>query len=219
MISKAEFWLVMAHYGAQIMPAQIFFYVIGLVLVAWLFLKPGKFINRVVKVYLMIAFGWNAIVFYFVLASDMAGDTYGNYIIGSVFLIIAGLFGGDVRQQKMQFSLPAGTEYRWATLVLMGLVFCYPLFGLVFGHDLQSLIMPGTFPCPTVALALLLLATALPQIDWIAYFLLLLCAIPATLFMQIARYGVYEDTILLLVGIYGLFVLVKAGLAGNLTAQ
>jgi hypothetical protein len=93
--------------------------------------------------------------------------------------------------------------------VLALLVFCYPLFGIALGHDFTSLIMSGTFPCPTIALALLLLTTALPQVDRVIYFLLLFCAIPFTPFFQIARYGVYEDTILLASGLYSLFLLIK----------
>jgi hypothetical protein len=79
----------------------------------------------------------------------------------------------------------------------------------VFGHGLASLIMPGTFPCPTTALALVLLTTALPQVDRIIYILLLVCAIPFTPFVQIARYGVYEDSILLATGIYALALLLS----------
>jgi len=86
-------------------------------------------------------------------------------------------------------------------------VFCYPLFGVAFGHDFARLIFPGTFPCPTTALGLLLLTTALPQVDKIIYVLLLFCAIPFTPFVQIAKYGVYEDAILFVSGVYSLILL------------
>ena len=97
----------------------------------------------------------------------------------------------------------------YAPLVLILLVFCYPLFGIAFGHSLASLIMPGTFPCPTTALGLLLLTTALPQVDKVIYILLLICAIPFTPFVQIARYDVYEDTILFATGMYSLVLLLQ----------
>jgi hypothetical protein len=107
----------------------------------------------------------------------------------------------------MHFFLPTVGWRKYATLVLTSLVFCYPLFGLAFGHRFTSLIVPGTFPCPTVALGLLLLTMALPRVDKAIYILLLICAIPFTPFVQIARYGVYEDTILFVVGVYGLVLL------------
>jgi hypothetical protein len=109
----------------------------------------------------------------------------------------------------MQFSLPVVGWRKYATLLLMMLVFCYPLFGMRSGQDFTSLIMPGTFPCPTTALGLLLLTIALPQVDKIIYILMLFFALPFTPFFQIAKYGVYEDIILFTIGIYSLVLLVR----------
>jgi hypothetical protein len=91
----------------------------------------------------------------------------------------------------------------------MLLVFCYPLFGIAFGHHFASLIMPGTFPCPTTALGLLMLTTALPRVNKIAYILLLLWAIPFPPFIQIPKYGVYEDAIMFISGVYSLILLLR----------
>jgi hypothetical protein len=204
LIPREEFWRVMETYGARILPAQVVFYVAAILIVAWLFLRPGRVQSLFAKLYLALAFAWTGVLFYFTLASDLAGDSYGNVVFGFVFLLVSALFLVDLVRGRMLFSLPAATGRRATTLVLLLLVFCYPLFGLLFGHGLTGLIMPGTFPCPTTALALLLLTTALPQVDRIIYGLLLLCAIPFTPFVQIARYGVYEDTILFASGIYGL---------------
>lgn len=210
MISKDEFWRVMAAYGAGISPAQIVFYVAAILCVGWVFLKPGKIQSLCAKLYLATAFAWTGIAFYMILARDMAGDSYGNYVFGVVFIIVSALFAIDLFRQRMQFSLPPAGWQKVTTLVLAVMVFCYPLFGIAFGHRFPSLIMPGTFPCPTVALGLLLLTTALPQVDRVIYILLLICAVPFTPFVQIARYGVYEDTILLTTGIYSLVLLVGA---------
>jgi hypothetical protein len=91
----------------------------------------------------------------------------------------------------------------------MLLVFCYPLFGIGFGHHFSSLIIPGTFPCPTTALGLLMLTTALPRVNKIAYILLLLWAIPFPPFIQIPKYGVYEDAIMFISGVYSLILLLR----------
>jgi hypothetical protein len=135
-----------------------------------------------------------------------------------VFIIVSVLFAVDLFRHKMQFSLPTVGGRKYATLVLTLLVFCYPLFGMAFGHSFTSLIMPGTFPCPTTALGLLLLTIALPQVNKIIYILLLICAIPFTPFVQIARYGVYEDTILFATGIYSLVLLLRYWKAETLPA-
>jgi hypothetical protein len=199
----------MEAYGAGIWPFQIVFYVAAILLVGWLFIRPGKRQSLCAKLYLSIAFLWNGIMFFLILARGMAGRSYGNYFNSSLFLIVSALFAVDMFRGKMSFALPAGGWRTCATLVLMVLVFCYPLFGVAFGHGSQSLILPGTFPCPTTALGLLLLTTALPQVDKIIYVVLLFCAIPFTPFFQISRYGVYEDTILLATGIYALVLLVR----------
>ncbi len=187
----------MAAYGAGIMPAQFVFYVAGILCVGWLLLNPGRITSLLAKLYLSLAFTWNGVAFYFTLARGMAGDSYGNYVIGSVFMFVSVLFVVDLFRQRMRFSLPAFGWRRHATWVLTLLVFGYPLFGRALGRDVTSLLFPGAFPCPTTALGLLLLTTALPQVDRTIYVLLLLCAIPFTPFVQIARHGVYEDVILL----------------------
>jgi hypothetical protein len=199
----------MAGYGAGISPAQVIFYATAILSVGWVFLKPGRIQSLCAKLYLAIAFAWTGIAFYLVLARDMAGGSYGNYVFGAVFIVVSALFAVDMFRQRMHFSLPTAGWQKITTLVLTALVFCYPLFGIAFGHGFTSLIMPGTFPCPTVALGLLLLTTALPQADRVIYILLLICATPFTPFVQIARYGVYEDTILFTTGIYSLVLLVR----------
>jgi hypothetical protein len=208
----------MEAYGAGISPVQIIFYIAAILLIGWLFLKPGRIQSLFAKLYLSIAFAWNGIAFFLILAKDMAGDSYANYLLGFAFIIVSLLFAVDLLRQEMQFSLPRVGWRKYATLVLMGLVFCYPLFGITFGHSFTSLIMPGTFPCPTTALGLLLLTTALPQVDKIVYILLLLCAIPFTPFVQIAKYGVYEDSILFATGIYSLALLLRYRKPENLPA-
>lgn len=219
MVPREEFWCIMEAYGAGIAPAQFLFYAAAILVVGWAFLKPDRIPSLFARLYLSLAFAWNGIVFYLILAKDMAGESYGNYFFASVFMIVSGLFGVDVVRQKMQFSLPTAGWHKYATLALMLLVFCYPLFGIASGRSLTSLIMPGTFPCPTTALGLLLLTTALPQVDKAIYLALLFCAIPFTPFIQIARYGVYEDTILFTTGVYSLVLLLRYRKAASLTAE
>jgi hypothetical protein len=215
MISAEEWWSIMEAYGARIWPAQAVFYVVAILLCAWLFYKPGRVQSWLLKLYLAIAFAWNGVVFFWALARNITGDNYGNYFFGSLFIIVSALLVMDLARQKMQFSLPAARWRKYATLALMLLVFCYPLVGIGFGHHFLRLIIPGTFPCPTTALGLILLTTALPWVDKIAYILLLVWAIPFPPFIQIPKYGVFEDAIMFVIGIYSLILLVKYWKAEN----
>jgi hypothetical protein len=199
----------MEAYGTRIWPFQIILYIAAMLLVVWLFRKSGRAQSFFVKLFLSIAFAWNGVLYYMIFARDMAGNSHGNYIFGSVFILISALFAVDLFRRKMQFALPAAGWRKYATLLWILLVFCYPLFGILSGHGFTSLIIPGTFPCPTIALGLLLLTIALPQVDRIIYLLLLFLAVPFTPFFQIARYGVYEDIILFAVGVYSLVLLVS----------
>ncbi len=209
MVTVEEWSQIMENYGAKIWPMQIIFYVVAFLLTIWLFLKPGKIQNILIKSYLCIAFTWIGIAFYFIIARDIAGDTYMNYIIGTCFIIISLLFAVDLFRNKMQFSLPTVRWLRYATLVLAMLVFSYHWIGMAFGHRFPNLIINGTVPCPTVTFGLMLLTTSLPRVNKIIYILLLILAIPFTPFFQIAKHGVYEDIILVAAGVYGLVLLIK----------
>jgi len=209
MIDAQQWWSIIEDYGAQIWPAQTVFYIAAILLTGWLFINPGKVQSWLTKLYLSIAFAWNGIVFFLTLAGDITGESYGNYFFGSLFIIVSALFALDLFRHKMQFSLPANGWIRYTTITLIALVFCYPLLGIALGHHFPRLIVPGTFPCPTTALGLLFLTTALPRVDKIAYILLLLWAIPFPPFIQIPKYGVYEDAIMFLSGLYSLILLLK----------
>jgi len=205
MLSPEEWWGILEAYGAKIWPAQAFFFVAAVLLVLLVFLKPGRIANTFVRLYMTLSFGWVGIVFFLTLGKGLKG----NYFFGSLFIIVAILFAADMFRQRMDFRLPIVSWQRYLTLVLVLIVLCYPIFSIAFGHRLPRVIIPGTFPCPTTALALVLLTTTLPRVDKIIYIILLFWAIPFPPLIQIPKYGVYEDTIMLAVGIYSLVMLLK----------
>jgi hypothetical protein len=205
MLSAEQWWGIIGAYGARVWPAQAIFFVVAAALVLLLIFKPDKLASALMKLYFCLAFGWNGMVFFMVLGKDLAG----NYFFGSLFTLVAILFAIDLFRDRIQFRYPKPNWQKYLTLALMLIVFCYPLISLVFGHYFPRVIIPGTFPCPTTALALLLLTTALPRVDKIMYVILLFWAIPFPPFIQIPRYGVYEDSIMLIVGIYSLIMLVR----------
>jgi hypothetical protein len=213
MISIEEWLSILTAYSRTIWPAQVIFYLAAILLTGWFLLNPKRVPDTILKLYFVLAFAWNGILWYFTLAKGMAGESYSNYFVGALFILVAVLFGVDIFRKKMQFTVPVAGWQRYASLTLLVLTFCYPLFGSLLGHDVDRLLFPGTYPCPTIAVAILLLTTALPQVDKVIFFLLLFLAIPLTPFVQIARYHVYEDVVLLATGVYGLFLYLKAKLS------
>lgn len=205
MLSAEEWWGILEAYGAKVWPAQAVFFGAAVLLMLLVFLKPGKIANTLVRLYMALSFGWVGIVFFVVLGKGLKG----NYFFGSLFIIVAILFALDMFRQRMDFHLPRVSWKRYLTLVLTLIALCYPIFSIAFGHRFPRVIIPGTFPCPTAALALVLLTTALPRVDKIIYIILLFWAIPFPPLIQIPKYGVYEDSIMFLVGLYSLVMLVK----------
>jgi hypothetical protein len=205
MLSAERWWEIIGAYGAGVWPAQVIFFMVAAALVLFLIFKPGKVATALMKLYFCLAFGWNGIVFFMILGKNLVG----SYFFGSLFTLVAILFAVDLFRGRIQFRYPVPNWQKYLTLALMLIVFCYPIISLVSGHYFPRIIIPGTFPCPTAALGLLLLTTALPRVDKIMYVILLFWAIPFPPFIQIPRYGVYEDGIMFIVGIYSLIMLVR----------
>jgi len=183
------------------------FFIIAIVLIAWLFLKSSKLSNALVKLYFVFSFGLSGPLFFMVFYSKSSGLVE-SYFMGSLFAVVAILFAVDIFRQKIVFHLVQANWQRWVTLILTLLVFCYPLFSIALGHYFPRILFPGTLPCPTTTIALVLLTTALPRVDKIIYFILLFFSILSAAFFDIPKYGVYEDGIMLGIGIYSLVMLV-----------
>jgi hypothetical protein len=205
MLPAEKWWEIIAAYGAAIWPAQLVFFVASVLIAAIVFLKPGTTTNTIVRVFLAVSLGWVGIVFFLVLGQGLKG----NYFFGALFSIAAILFAIDLYRRRMDFRTPASGWQKQFSIAAMLIVLCYPGFSLLFGHEFPRTIVPGTFPCPTTAFALLLLTFALPKVDKLVYFILLFWAIPFPPVIQIPNYGVYEDVIMFGVGIYALIMLIR----------
>jgi hypothetical protein len=205
MLSANEWWEIIKAYGAAVWPAQAIFFAGGLLLVLLVFMKPGRAVDALTRLYLTISLGWVGIVFFMVLGKGLAG----NYFFGSLFTIAAALFAVDLFRRKMHFELPKTPWQRYTTTALALAVICYPVVSLAFGHHFPGVIVPGSHPCPSAALGLVLLTMALPRVNKVAYIILLFWAIPFPPAIQIPKYGVYEDTIMFVVGLYALVMLIR----------
>lgn len=166
------------------------------------------------KCYFVYAFLWIGIIFFFLLGKDLPA-----YIIQtSLFSLLGILFAIDFKWNRIVFKIPQGKTKKTLYFVLLVLVFAYPLIGyLLGGHSYPKLIILGSYPCPTTALALVLISGNSRKIDWKIFLLLLIWAIPFPIFIQIPQFGVYEDIIMLLSGLYsaGLWIYDKKPILQN----
>ncbi|MBU0512902.1 MAG: hypothetical protein KJ638_14540 [Chloroflexi bacterium] len=209
MISANEWWAVLQNYSLSIFPTQIVFYLLAVAMLAVFFTQHETSANRVIKGGFVLAFGWIGIVFFLLLGQELPAHNAQAFL----FLSLSVLFAVDFFTNTYQFSMPRAGWQQTLTMIGFGLVMAYPLFGILLGRPASRWIIPGTFPCPTVALALVFMATMLPSRNRWLYLitlgLLLLWAIPFPIMIQIPQFGVYEDSIMLLMGLYSLGMLIR----------
>lgn len=207
MIPANEWWNVLQNYNTTVFPAQIVFYLLALITLGVFLQQPAKIANRVIKAFFVLSFGWIGSVFFLLLGQDLPAHNAQAFL----FLSLAALFALQLFDDNVQFELPQRGWRRSVTLIACGLVLSYPLLSILLGRPASRWIIPGTFPCPSAALALVFMATTLPRkrrgLYLITLSLLLLWAIPFPIMIQIPQFGAYEDGIMLLMGIYNLVML------------
>ena len=199
MLTKEEWWNNMSNVNSLMFPWQFVMLFIAAILVVFIIIKPSKLSSSLMKLYMVLAFGWIGIGF--------SGIISGNYVGAALFSSIAIFFGIDIYKQELQFAIPENKVQRFLTFILLLIIFSYPLLGLILGHNSSEIFMIGTYPCPTTSLGLIMMTIAFPKVNKILYGLLLFWAIfsiPAILI-----YSVFEDIILLTSGIYATIILVK----------
>jgi len=208
MIPANEWWMVLQNYNETVFPSQILFYLLAISAISVSFWQTEKVANRLIKGFFVLAFGWIGIVFFLLLGQKLPAHNVQAFL----FLSLSALFAIDLFTETNQFKIASSGWQRTATFVGFGIVLVYPLVGLLLGRPAVRLIIPGTFPCPTTALALVFMATTLPtKRRWLyltTLCLLLIWAIPFPIMIQIPKFGVYEDGIMLAAGIYSLVMLV-----------
>lgn len=205
MITAENWWEIIKNYNNTIFPTQIILHLVAIIIVLVFFIKPQKEMSLILKGYLTFSFAWIGIVFFLIL-----GNGLDSYIFSALlFISIAVFFCIDIFRKKFEFQIP---EIRWQRY-LMGILLLttifYPLAGFLIGHIYPSAIFLGTFPCSTTALALILLSFSVPNVDIKPYILLLIWAIPFPILIQIPKFGVYEDSIMLISGLFAIGFLIK----------
>ena len=209
MLPTNEWWAVLQNYNLTIFPTQIVFYMLAVAMLVVFFTQQETIANRVIKGGFALAFGWIGVVFFLLLGQEL--PTYKPQAF--LFLSLSVLFAMDSFTSTYRFSMPRAGWRKTLTLAGFGLVMAYPLLAIILGRSASQWIIPGTFPCPTVGLVLIFMATTFPAKHRWLYLLtmglLLLWAIPFPIMIQLPKYGVYEDGIMLLTGLYSFGMLIK----------
>ncbi|MCK5542521.1 MAG: hypothetical protein KAI40_07485 [Desulfobacterales bacterium] len=207
MIDTQIWWGIIRAYGSDIFPLQIITVFMAAVITGLIIKRPGTLTDFFVKIYFTFCFAWIGIVFFLMHAQLFPGIQ--EKVQAGLFITLSVLFGLDIFRKKINFKWPVSRWHQMVSSFLLFAVFAYPLVGMAAGHFFPGMIIVGTHPCPTTAFALVLLAAALPGTNKLLYILLLIWAIPFPIFIQIPKFGVYEDTIMLICGLFALIILLK----------
>jgi hypothetical protein len=203
MPAAETFWEQVGTFNEVTFPVQILLIVLAIVLIFLMVFRSGNVTDILIKTFLALAFAWNGIVFFLIFTWSIL-----SMVFSVLFIIVSLLFIADIFIKKTRFQFPSRGEGRQAVIViLLLLVFLYPLIGVALGRYYPGNIMP-MFPSPLVLFTIALLTAALPHIDRKVYVVLLIVAIfglPGCLGLL----GCYEDGILFVAGIYGLVMLIN----------
>ncbi len=200
MIPAEDWWNVLASYNESIMPFQFILATIGILITFWFIIKPNKKANILLKLYFSVSFAVIAVVFFLIKGRELPAYIAQAICFGSLSV----LFALDIKFDKMKFRTPEGKIRLIFMYTSFLLVFLYPVVGMLAGHVYPRMILYGTFPCPTTALALVYATASMPKIDWKSMILLLIWAIPFPIAIQLPKFGVYEDSIMLFIGLVSL---------------
>ena len=217
MISSQDWWNVIRNYGQSIYPTQIIVMIIGIVAVIYLVFGSKSKSNVLMKAYLGLCNLWIGIGFFIVLGKGFPSPL--KQIQGLLFVVIGILFIIDIFTKKSNLAFSKFKSKKYLNLGFLLVVFCYPLVGVLLGRSINELIFPGTLPCATAALSLVLLTNSIKKVNLPLYILLLIWAIPFPVLIQIPKFHVYEDSIMFLIGVYALLVLVVSTIRSRRTVE
>ena len=206
MISAKDWWAVFTHYNETFYPMQWIVMILATALILWVFIKPSRMANRILMSFLALSNAWTGMMFFIIIGTGLPSPL--RFIQGSLFVVIGLLLGIDAISGKTEIKLSNQKIEKNITLLLLFVIATYPFIGMLRGHSVYQLVYPGTLPCATTALTLLLLSTALPNTNKGAYILLLIWAIPFAPLIQIPVFKVYEDIIMFVIGLYSLIALI-----------
>lgn len=194
-----EWWAVIRSYNERIFPMQFIALLVIMVMAYLVLWKPSRTMSKVFKAYFGLTNLWIGLGFFILLGEGFKPPL--NYSQGFLFVCIGALWLSDLYFDHLKLEKIDERRNRWVYTALLSILWFYPVVGLLRGEGIPSMILPGTLPCPTTAVGLVVLMAALPQRKRLLTLLMLVWAIPFPPLVQIPKFGVYEDSLMLLTGV------------------
>lgn len=201
--TQQQFLAVFKNYNLAIWPAQVIFYLAG-ILALYLLFKPGVRRDKIIAVVLFFFWLWNGTAYHLFFFSTINKAAYGFavlFAIQAVLFFITGILKGNLSfsDPKKEVSAVLG----FAAVIYAMIV--YPILGALAGHGFPQSPMFGVAPCPTTifTFGLLMLANrGIPK-----YLLAVPLVWSIVGFGAALKLGIAEDTGLLIAGLTGTAVI------------
>ena len=197
-----EFLNMLGNYNTDIWPMQIIISLFGLIPVYFLF-KSTAYSHRVITTFLALCWLWVGLVFCFKYWAPIFGLAY---VFAGVCVITGLLFLYAAYKNKFRFRY----SKNWRSVVGLILIFYgiigYQALGYAFNHIFPELFAFGLVPCPTAICTIGLFMMADRKVP-VLY--LLGPIILSTAGFKVVPLGVYEDIILIVAGLFAVFIIFK----------
>lgn len=198
MLTDELFWGQISAFNKMFESLHYVWIAVSIVLLLWVFVRPCRTGNALLKGFLSATFAFNGIVFFIINGASPVS----RFFYGPLFILVGIFLFADIFGNRIAFQFPERKWIRWATILGLVLVYAYPLFGMALGRRFPYLCMPMN-ACPSTVLATVLVAGTVPYTDRKTLIALLpwgILGLPKAL----GLYGCYEDSILFAAGVYGL---------------
>ena len=197
-----QFMDVFAAYNTAVWPMQVVFNLIALVIIVLVF-HNFRYSNHIISILLSFFWLWMGYMYHI---RFFAGINQAAYGFGAIFIIQGLLFiyYGLVKQ-ALTFKFKDGAVVITGYIIIIYGLLLYPVISIFMGHWYPSAPTFG-LPCPTTIFTLGLLLLADKRVPVPLIIIPLLWSVFG--FMAAFRFGIWEDTGLLISGIVAGYFLI-----------
>lgn len=196
-----QFLDVFKNYNQTVFPLQIVFNLLAAASIIFIITKKtyaDKFCNTT----LTFLWLWSGVVYhicFFTVINKTAYAFGGLFIIQSFVFFFFGVI-----KKELSFSITKGFNSILAAVFLIYALIIYPVLGSISGHSYPYQPTFG-LPCPTTIFTFGLLLLSVKKLKWYIYLIPLIWALIGS--TAALKFGIYEDTGLLITGIVSSIIL------------
>jgi hypothetical protein len=199
-----EFFGVLEQYNEAITPVPTWAYFLGIaaILLVW---RGGRHTNRFVSAILGLFWIWTGLAYHMLCFAnvDSLGLVYGFlFVMQGMFFLFGGTIDGD-----LSFGPTSRKSAMMGSCFVVFTMIAYPIAGSALGYPYYCMSMFGVTPSSTAIYTIGLLLLTSQSVP--LYFLAIPVLWSLVGFWVAIRFGVVQDYGLLIIGVTGVFLIIK----------